>query len=176
MLTVRDRFPAFSLTAVAPDGEFTTVTDDDGADRWKVYFWWPMDFTFVCPTEIGEFGRRLADFDALGADVVGFSTDTHFVHLAWRDQHPALRNLPFPMVADTKRELATELGILHPDDGVALRATFVVDPRGVIRHVSVNDLSAGRNVQEVIRTLAALQTDGLTACGWQPGEAPLQVA
>ena len=95
------------------------------------------------------------------------------MHLAWRDQHPELRNLPFPMAADTKRELSAALGILHPDAGVALRATFLVDPSGVIRHASVNDLSAGRNVQEVIRTLAALQTDGLTACGWQPGEATL---
>ncbi|MCP4868204.1 MAG: peroxiredoxin [Proteobacteria bacterium] len=173
MLTVRDSHPTFSLTAVDADGEFVTLTDADHPDRWKVYFWWPMDFTFVCPTEIGEFGRRLADFEALNASVVGFSTDTHFVHLAWRDQHPELRNLPFPMAADTKRELSAALGILHPDAGVALRATFLVDPSGVIRHASVNDLSAGRNVQEVIRTLAALQTDGLTACGWQPGEATL---
>jgi len=173
MLTVRDSFPAFALTAVDAAGEFVTVRDTDAPDAWKVYFWWPMDFTFVCPTEIGEFGRRLPDFEALNAHVVGFSTDTHFVHLAWRDQHPALRNLPFAMAADTRRDLSEALGVLHPDDGVALRATFVVDPEGVIRHVSVNDLSAGRSVDEVLRTLAALQTDGLTACGWQPGEATL---
>src|SRR5437660_1020087 len=113
---------------------------------------WPMDFTFVCPTEIAEFGHRYHDFFERGAQVLGFSTDTHYVHLAWRQQHPALKSLPFPMLADTKRELSQALGILHKDDGVALRATFIVDPEGVIRFASVHDLSVGRNVDEVVRT------------------------
>jgi len=179
MLTVGDRFPSYSLQSVVslePGVQFALATGDDHAGKWRVVFAWPMDFTFVCPTEIAEFGRRNADFASLQSQVLGVSTDTHWVHLAWREQHPALRDLPFPMLADTKRELTAALGILHKEAGVALRATFIVDPDGVIRHVSVNDLNAGRSVDETLRVLAALQTDELTPCGWQPGDATLQVA
>jgi peroxiredoxin (alkyl hydroperoxide reductase subunit C) len=135
-----------------------------------------MDFTFVCPTEIAEFGRKNEEFTKRGAQVLGASTDTHYVHLAWRNDHPDLKDLPFPMVADTKRELSTALGILHKEAGVCLRATFIVDPEGTIRFVSVNDLSVGRNVAEVLRVLDALQTGELTACGWNPGEPTLNAA
>jgi peroxiredoxin (alkyl hydroperoxide reductase subunit C) len=135
-----------------------------------------MDFTFICPTEIAEFGKREGDFADRDAQVLGASTDTHFVHLAWRKNHPDLAKLPFPMLADTKRELATELGILHKQDGVALRATFIVDPQNVIRWASVNDLSVGRNVDEVLRVLDALQTDELCPCNWKQGEPTLVTA
>ena len=179
MKTVREPFPQFSLQAVVstePGKEFTTVTDQSHPGKWKVVFFWPMDFTFVCPTEIAAFGAREHDFRDRDAQLLGVSTDTHFVHLAWRRQHPDLRELPFPMLADTKRELSTALGILHPEEGVALRATFIVDPEGVIRHASVNDLSVGRNVDEVLRVLDALQTDELTPCNWRKGEKTLQAA
>jgi len=135
-----------------------------------------MDFTFVCPTEIAEFGRRSGDFADRDAQVLGFSTDTHYVHLAWRQQHPDLKALPFPMLADTRRELSQALGILHKQDGVPLRATFIVDPEGVVRWVSVNDLSVGRNVDEVVRTLDALQTDELCPCNWKKGDKTLEAA
>jgi peroxiredoxin (alkyl hydroperoxide reductase subunit C) len=141
-----------------------------------VAFFWPMDFTFVCPTEIAAFGERNDEFRARGAQLLGASTDTHFVHLAWRKQHPALRALPFPMLADTKRELASALGILHREEGVALRATYIVDPDGVIRFASANDLSVGRNVDEVLRVLDALQTGELTPCNWKRGEKTLVAA
>jgi len=141
-----------------------------------VLFLWPMDFTFICPTEIAEFGRRNQDFVDRDAQVLGASTDSHYVHLAWRKEHPDLRKLPFPMLADVKRELSTALGVLHRQDGVALRATFIVDPEGVIRHASVNDLSVGRNVDEVLRILDALQTDELCPCNWQGGQPTLEVA
>jgi lipoyl-dependent peroxiredoxin subunit C len=176
MLTVGDQLPPFALQAVTslePGKEFTTLNEASHPGKWLVLFAWPMDFTFVCPTEIAEFGRRDADFAARGAQVLGFSTDTHYVHLAWRQQHPDLKALPFPMLADTKRELSSALGILHKEDGVALRATFIVDPTGVIRWASVNDLSVGRNVDEVLRTLDALQTDELTPCNWQKGDKTL---
>jgi peroxiredoxin (alkyl hydroperoxide reductase subunit C) len=179
MRTVGDRFPDFRLKAVVsrePGREFADLSNADFAGQWLVVFFWPMDFTFVCPTEIAEFGRRVAEFRARNAQVLGASTDTHYVHLAWRNQHPELRDLPFPMLADTKRELSAALGILHPEEGVALRATFVVDPAGVIRFVSVNDLSTGRNVDEVLRVLAALQTNELTPCNWKPGEPTLRAA
>jgi peroxiredoxin (alkyl hydroperoxide reductase subunit C) len=179
MLTVGDHFPQFKLqAAVSLDKgkEFHELTDASHPDKWKVVFLWPMDFTFVCPTEIAEFGKRNQDFLDREAQVLGASTDTHFVHAAWRQHHPDLKNLPFPMLADTKRELSTALGVLHKQDGVALRATFIVDPTGIIRHVSVNDLSVGRNVDEVLRVLDALQTDELCPCNWQRGEPTLQVA
>ena len=179
MLTVGERFPEFELTSVVSlekGQEFEPVSNKSYEGQWKVFFFWPMDFTFVCPTEIAEFGRRNADFKDRDAQVLGVSTDTQFVHLAWRKDHPDLRNLPFPMLADTKRELSQALGILHKQDGVPLRATFIVDPDGVIRWASVNDLSVGRSVDEVIRVLDALQTDELCPCNWKKGEPTLVVA
>lgn len=176
MRTIGDRFPAFKLTSVVslePGKEFQDITHEHYDGKWKVVFFWPMDFTFICPTEIAEFGHREADFQTRSAQVLGASTDTHYVHLAWRNQHPALKGLPFPMLADTKRELSSALGILHKQDGVALRATFIIDPEGVIRWASVNDLSVGRNVPETLRVLDALQTEELTPCNWQPGEKTL---
>ena len=178
MLTVGDKLPEFELQAcvsLEKGKEFATVTNKSFPGKWLVLFLWPMDFTFICPTEIAEFGRRNKDFADRDAQVLGASTDTHYVHLAWRKDHPELRELPYPMLADTKRELSTALGVLHKTDGVALRATFIVDPEGVIRHVSVNDLSVGRNVDEVLRVLDALQTDELCPCNWQKGQPTLQV-
>ena len=179
MLTVGDKLPAFELQAVVSTEqgkEFASVTDKSHPGKWLVLFSWPMDFTFICPTEIAEFGRRNEDFKGRGAQVLGASTDTHYVHLAWRQSHPDLKDLPFPMLADTKRELATALGVLPKDEGVALRATFIVDPEGVIRHASENDLSVGRNVDEVLRVLDALQTDELCPCNWRRGDPTLEAA
>jgi peroxiredoxin (alkyl hydroperoxide reductase subunit C) len=179
MRTVGERFPNYELPAcvgLQAGAELATVKDADHAGKWRVVFFWPMDFTFVCPTEIAEFGRRHEEFAALGAVVLGASTDSQWVHLAWRRSHPELRNLPFPMLADHKRELSTELGILHPEDGVPLRATYIVDPEGVIRFVSVNDLSVGRSVGEVLRVLAALQTGELCPAEWRPGEGHVYAA
>jgi peroxiredoxin (alkyl hydroperoxide reductase subunit C) len=179
MLTIGDAFPPYRLEAVVSrtkGEEFRQLDQDSHPGKWRVVFFWPMDFTFICPTEIAAFGKRQKDFADRDAQLLGVSTDTHFVHLAWRNQHPDLKDLPFPMVADTKRELSTALGILHKQDGVALRATFIVDPQGVIRWVAVNDLSVGRNVDEVLRTLDALQTDELCPCNWSKGEATLGAA
>jgi len=175
-LTIGDQLPEFKLTSVVSlekGQEFTQITNESYPGKWKVLFFWPMDFTFICPTEIAEFGRRNKDFEDRDAQVLGASTDTHYVHLAWRNNHDDLRNLPFPMLADTKRELSTSLGILHKGAGVALRATFIVDPEGVIRWVSVNDLSVGRSVDETLRVLDALQTDELCPCNWQKGDKTL---
>ena len=179
MYTVGQKFPDFSLQAVvstAPGKEFKEVTNETHAGKWRVIFFWPMDFTFVCPTEIAEFGRKNAEFAERNAQVLGASTDTHYVHLAWRQSHPDLKDLPFPMLADTKRELSSALGILHETEGVCLRATFIVDPEGMIRFAAANDLAVGRNVDEVLRVLDALQTGELTACGWTKGEPTLNAA
>jgi alkyl hydroperoxide reductase subunit AhpC len=177
MLTVGDKLPSFELLAVVstePGKEFATVTDESHAGKWLVLFSWPMDFTFVCPTEIAAFARRDRDFAERGAQLLGLSTDTHYVHLAWREHHPHLADVPFPMLADTKRELSSALGVLHKKDGVPLRATFIVDPEGVIRWASVNDLNVGRSVAEVLRVLDALLTDELCPCDWHEGDATLE--
>jgi peroxiredoxin (alkyl hydroperoxide reductase subunit C) len=179
MLTIGDKFPSFDLKAVVstdPKKAFTEITDRSDEGKWKVVFFWPKDFTFVCPTEIAAFGKLNGDFEDRDAAVYGVSTDSEFVHLAWRQNHADLKALPFPMLADIKRELSTALGILDKQEGVALRATFIVDPEGVIRFVSVNDLSVGRNPQEVLRVLDALQTNELCPCNWQKGEAVLKAA
>src|SRR4051794_4674365 len=179
MLTVGDKFPAFSLKAVVSTErgkEFRTLSNEDFPGQWKVVFFWPKDFTFICPTEIAEFGRRQRDFADRDAQLLGASIDSQYVHLAWRREHPDLRDLPFPMLADVKRELCEALGILHKYDGVALRATFIVDPEGVIRFASVNDLSVGRNVGEVLRVLDALQTEELCPCNWRPGDKTVEAA
>ena len=176
MLGVGSRFPAFSVQATVSTEKgkaFQTVTDQDFKEQWKVYFFWPKDFTFVCPTEIAAFGRLDREFRDRDAEVLGGSTDSEFVHLAWRQHHPDLKDLPFPMLADVKRELCAALGILDPQEGVAQRATFVVDPHSVIRYVSVNDLNVGRNPEEVLRVLDALQTDELCPCNWHKGDAVL---
>jgi alkyl hydroperoxide reductase subunit AhpC len=174
MLTVGDKFPEFSLKAVVsrePGKEFADITDKTYSGKWRVVFFWPRDFTFVCPTEIAEFGNLTADFETKGAQVLGASTDGHYVHLAWRNDHADLKNLPFPMLADSKRELSSALGILHKDDGVALRATFIVDPDDVIQWVTVHGLDVGRNIPETLRVLNALQSGELTPCNWDPGKA-----
>ena len=176
MLGVGSRFPAFSVQATVSTEKgkaFQNITDEDYKEQWKVYFFWPKDFTFVCPTEIAAFGNLNREFRDRDAQVLGGSIDSEWVHLAWRQHHPDLKDLPFPMLADVKRELCTALGILDPQEGVAQRATFVVDPHNMIRFVAVNDLNVGRNPEEVLRVLDALQTDELCACNWHRGDAVL---
>jgi alkyl hydroperoxide reductase subunit AhpC len=178
MLGVGDKFPTYSVTAtVSTDKKnaFKTITDQDYPGKWKVYFFWPKDFTFVCPTEIAGFAKANKDFAERDAQLLGGSTDSEFVHRAWRENHPDLKDLPFPMLADVKRELCTNLGILDKNEGVAQRATFIVDPDNVIRFVMVTDLSVGRNPEEVLRVLDALQTDELCPCNWHKGEPTLVV-
>ena len=175
MLTIGDRFPEFNLQACVsrePGKEFAQISDKTNAGKWQVIFFWPMDFTFVCPTEIAAFGQAYEQFTSQGAEVLGGSVDTHFVHLAWRNSHPELRDLPFPMLADIKHELSEALGILR-EDGVDHRATFILDPEGMIRWVTVNEDEVGRSVPETLRVLDALQTGKKTPCNWEPGQAVL---
>ena len=183
MLSVGDTLPGFSLTAIKGgpaglklDSAFTEISDTSESGKWKLIFFWPKDFTFVCPTEIVAFGKLAEDFADRDTVVYGVSTDSEFVHLNWRIHHEDLKTLPIPMLADIKRELSTALGVLDKKEGVALRATFLVDPDGIIRFASVNDLSAGRNPQEVLRVLDALQSDELCPCNWQKGEETLKAA
>lgn len=171
MLTVGDHFPAYELTACVSldaDQAFETITNKTYEGKWRVLFSWPKDFTFVCPTEIAEFGRLNGEFADRDAQVLGWSVDNEFVHHAWRKNHPDLRELPFPMLADVKRELTEAAGVLG-EDGVPQRATFIVDPNNEIQFVMVTAGSVGRNVTEVLRVLDALQTDELCPCNWNKG-------
>jgi lipoyl-dependent peroxiredoxin subunit C len=173
------RFPHFALTGVVSGdarNAFQSFTQDSFPGKWRVVFFWPKDFTFVCPTEIAAFGKLDREFQARDAQLLGVSIDSEYVHLAWRREKTELRNLPFPMLADIKRELAGSLGILDPEAGVAQRATYIVDPQGVIRFVYVTDLSVGRSPAEVLRVLDALQTDELCPCNWQKGDETLKAA
>jgi peroxiredoxin (alkyl hydroperoxide reductase subunit C) len=176
MKTVGEKFPEFEKTAVValePGKEFKTITLDDVKGKWSVFFWWPMDFTFVCPTEISSFNDYIEEFNKRDANVFGASVDSQYVHLAWRNTDPSLKNLKFPMIADTSKSLSEELGILESENKVAYRATYIIDPEGIIQHVSVNALSVGRNVKETLRLLDAFQNGGLTPCNWEPGQATL---
>jgi peroxiredoxin (alkyl hydroperoxide reductase subunit C) len=178
MLSVKEKFPAFNLTAVVDldlKNAFQPITENSYPGKWKVYFFWPKDFTFVCPTEIAAFGELNLEFAARDAQVLGGSIDSDFVHWAWRNEQPSLKNLPFPLLSDIKRELSAALGILDPDAGVSQRATFIVDPENIIRFVYVTDLSVGRDPKEVLRVLDALQTGELTPCGWTAGQETITV-
>jgi len=176
MMKVGDTFPAFKCEATVSndlDTAFQTISNATYLDKWLVVFFWPKDFTFVCPTEIAAFGQLNDAFQDRDAQVLGVSVDSEFVHLAWRQQKEELNGLPFPMVADVKRELSSGLGILDEEAGVSQRATYIVDPQGIIRFVMVTDLNVGRNPKEVLRVLDALQTDELCPCNWSKGEKTL---
>ncbi|MBN3509647.1 peroxiredoxin [Mycolicibacterium septicum] len=183
LLTIGSQFPEYDLTAVVggdlskvdakqPDDYFTRVTNKDDEGKWRIIFFWPKDFTFVCPTEIAAFGKLNEDFEDRDAKVIGVSVDNEFVHFQWRAQHEDLKTLPFPMVSDLKRELSAAAGVLNAD-GVADRATFIVDPNNEVQFVSVTAGSVGRNVDEVLRVLDALQSDELCACNWKKGDPTL---
>ena len=184
MKTIGDKLEAFSVQGVKPGfnhheengvSAFETITEKSFPGKWKVIYFWPKDFTFVCPTEIAAFGKLNSEFEDRDAQILGVSTDNEFVHHAWRTHHEDLKNLPFPMLADVKRDLTQKLGILDPNEGVAQRATFIVDHDNVIRFVMVTDLAVGRSVDEVLRVLDALQSDELCPCNWHKGEATLKV-
>lgn len=172
MLGIGDKLPEFEVMGVKPgfnyheeNGEsaFEPITQDSFEGKWKVIFFYPKDFTFVCPTEIVEFAKLNEDFDDRDAVVMGGSTDNEFCKLAWRRDHADLDKLNQWSFADTNGSLIDALGVRHAD-GVALRATFIVDPHGEIQHVSVNGLNVGRNPKETLRILDALQSDELCPC------------
>ena len=176
MLGVGDQFPEFNVKATVSTDPKTAFTDIDNASykgKWLVFLFYPKDFTFVCPTELKGFGEKEKDFKDRNTQILAGSTDSEFVHLAWRTHEADLKDLPYPMLADIKRELCASLGILDLKEGVAQRATFIVDPEGIIRFVYTTDLSVGRNPEEVLRVLDALQTGELCPCNWKKGEKTL---
>ncbi len=172
MLTVGQKFPKFNVVGVKPgfnqheeNGEsaFEALTEGSFPGKWKVVFFYPKDFTFVCPTEIVEFAKLNREFSERDTVVIGGSGDNEFVKLAWRREHKDLNRLDQYSFADPQGKLIDSLGVRDPS-GVALRATFIVDPENTIQHVSVNSLNVGRNPQEILRILDGLQTDELCPC------------
>jgi alkyl hydroperoxide reductase subunit AhpC len=140
--------------------------------KWLVLFFYPRDFTFICPTELVAFGELEADFKAEEAVVIGASTDSFFSHKAWFESDARLSRVHYPVLADTSHQLSKEFDVLL-DDGASLRGTFIIDPQGVVRHITVNDLEVGRNVQETLRVLQALRSGELCPVAWKPGESTL---
>ena len=176
MLGIGSCFPQFSLTGVTSsedDNAFTTITSEFNPGKWKLYFFWPKDFTFICPTELVGFSNLNEEFAKRDCVIYGGSTDSEYVHLAWRQHNQALRGLKFAMLSDIKHELCHALGIIDHIEGVAQRATFLVDPENKIRFVYVNDLDVGRNPHEVLRVLDALQTGEKCPCAWSKGDATI---
>jgi len=165
MVQVGQEAPGFVAEAVLGD-KFVEVKLPDYKGKWLVLFFWPLDFTFVCPTEVTAFSARLDEFQALGAEVVGVSTDSKFTHLAWTEKIGKIR---YPMVADITKEISRQYGVLIEEQGIALRGLFVIDPEGKLRYQVVHDLNIGRNVDEVLRVLKALQTGELCPVNWEDG-------
>lgn len=172
MKTVGNKIEAFKVIGVKPGfnhpqengiSAFEEITESSFPSKWKILYFYPKDFTTVCPTEIAAFSRLTGEFLKRDAVVLGGSTDNEYVKLAWRREHPDLDKLQHYQFADTAGALIDQLGIRHQSDGVALRATFIVDPDNVIQHISVNNLNVGRNPDEILRLLDAIQTESLCA-------------
>jgi len=148
----------------------------DYKGRWLVLLFYPLDFTFVCPTELTTFSDRYEDFEGIGADIIGVSTDSVFSHRAWiqtpRDKG-GVEGLKYPLAADATKTVARDYGVLIEDRGIALRGLFVVDPEGILRYKVVHDLNIGRSAEETLRVIQALQTGGLCQAEWQPGQKTL---
>lgn len=163
--------PNFSLDAVV-GGEFKKISLTDYRGKWVVLFFYPLDFTFVCPTEIKGFNEALKDFEKLNAAVLGASVDSKWSHKAWLERGD-LGDLHYPLLSDIRKETARKYGILNDTEGVALRGLFIIDDKGILQYQSVNNLSVGRSVEEVLRVLQALQTGELCPINWKPGQKTL---
>ena len=170
-LQVGQRVADFSAQALLADGSFKEVKLSDYKGKWVVIFFYPLDFTFVCPTEIQSFNKKYSDFKKLGAEVIAASTDSVYSHKAWVDN--GLGKIQFPILGDTSHKVSRTFNVLLEDKGIALRGTFILDPSGVLKSAVVNDLPVGRSVEETLRTLQALQTGKLTGCDWKPGDKTL---
>lgn len=170
MSMIGRKAPQWSSTAYV-SGESKTIGNQDFAGKWHVLYWYPLDFTFVCPTEITGFQKQLENFADDGVEVIGASTDSYFSHKAWFEDGKTFDcAITHPVIADTSHQVSRAFGVLNDEMGVAYRATIVIDPEGIIRSYQVNDLSVGRNPEEVLRTVQAFQSGGLCGADWKKGE------
>lgn len=165
---VTRKVPDWKGTAVMPDGEFKEISSEDYKDKWYILFFYPLDFTFVCPTEIRGYNSQIEKIKSLGGEVIGASIDSQYSHKAWIDAD--LGKLEFPLLADLTKQISADFGVLLEDEGIAARGTFIVDPEGVLRAQIVTEPATGRSIDESVRLLESAINPGLTGCGWQPGE------
>ncbi len=165
------RAPVFTTEAYMPDGSFKTINLNDYRGKWVVLFFYPMDFTFICPTEITEFSTNSAEFEKMNAVVLGASTDSTYTHKAWCESK--LGKLNIPLLSDMSHVLSEAYGVLIPEKGVALRGTFVINPEGILQYALYHDLGVGRSVKECMRVVAALQTGELCPASWEIGKPTL---
>ena len=170
MSMIGQKAPEWTAQAYV-NGEEVTINSKQYEGTWHVIYWYPLDFTFVCPTEIRGFQDMLSDFEEDGIKVIGASTDSFFSHKAWfADRQTFSKEITHPVVADTNHEFSTAFGVLKSDAGIAYRATIVVDDQGIVRSVAVNDLSVGRSPKEILRTVQAFQSGGLCGADWSKGD------
>lgn len=161
--------PSFNMATAKGDGkDFGRVSLEDYKGQWLVLFFYPLDFTFVCPTEITGYSKKYEAFKELGADVLGVSIDSEHSHKAWINGD--LGKLNFPLAADLTKSVSNDYGVLIEEEGIALRGLFIIDPQGIVRYSVVHDLNVGRSVDETLRVLKALQTGGLCPVDWEEGE------
>ncbi|WP_353096538.1 peroxiredoxin [Tissierella praeacuta] len=161
--------PDFKMNTCLGDGsDFSSVSLSDYKGKWLVMFFYPLDFTFVCPTEITGYSKRIEDFKKEGAELLSVSVDSEHSHKAWINS--SLGKINFPMASDMTKKVASDYGVLLEDTGVALRGLFIIDPEGVVRYSVIHDLNVGRSVDETLRVLKALKTGGLCPIGWEEGE------
>lgn len=172
-IKVGDKITQFEADAYFPDGKIHPLKFSDYKGKWTVIFFYPLDFTFVCPTEIKAFSREIENFRKAGAEIIGVSTDSSYSHKAWVEG--SLGKVAFPLIGDTNHAISRLFGVLVEEKGIALRGTFIIDPEGKVVSAVVNDLKVGRSIDETFRTLKAFQTGELVGCGWQPGQPTLKV-
>jgi alkyl hydroperoxide reductase subunit AhpC len=170
MSMIGQKAPEWSAIAYV-NGEQKSISSKDYAGKWHVLYWYPLDFTFVCPTEIKGFQEKSGDFKDDGVELIGVSTDSFFSHKAWfADRKIFPQQVTHPVIADTNHAVSRAFGVLKEDAGIAYRATVIVDDKGIVRSVTVNDLSVGRSPSEVLRTVQALQSGGLCGADWKKGQ------
>jgi peroxiredoxin (alkyl hydroperoxide reductase subunit C) len=165
MLSVNDQFPAFRLNGINAENQHVTVSSEQLEGSWAVIYFYPKDFTFICPTEIAGMDKLMDE-----AIVLGISGDNEYCKLNWKLQNDIIGQIKHTLAGDTGLYLSGECGILDIEEGVCLRATFIINPEGTIQHVSANALDTGRSADEILRTIQALKAGGLTGCSWEPGD------
>lgn len=175
---INSQAPEFKVQAYH-QGEFKTVTHDDIKGKWAIFFFYPADFTFVCPTELGDMADNYAEFQKMGVEVFGVSTDTHFTHKAWHDTSETIGKIEYPMLADPTGHLSRSFGVYIEEEGLAYRGTFVVSPEGQIKIAEMHDNGIGRNADELLRKVKAAQfiaahPDEVCPAKWQPGAETLK--
>lgn len=170
MSLIGKKSPSWTATAYK-NGDQVTLKSEDFAGKWRVFYWYPLDFTFVCPTEIRGFEALLSEFAAEEVEVIGASTDSFFSHEAWFKDGVTFKNpITHPVIADTNHAFSKAFGVLKEDDGIAYRATIIVDDQDIVRSVAINDTEVGRSPKEVLRTVQAFKSGGLCGADWSKGD------